>query len=77
MKHEDKNIQLSEKLEYLMCEGALTINKRDTGETTYIYINPKMNICKVRHGGRLLDFVNELVEIFGLYPLVQKFHRKK
>lgn len=72
-----KNIQLSEKLEYLMVVGKLAIVETPDRVTRYVYSCPKFHISAVQSGGRLLDFVNNVVEQYGIYPLIQKFHKRK
>ena len=70
-----KNIQLSEKLQFLMALGTLNQGNPDLivfrhYEHTEKYFGKN---CLRSNGQRLLDFVNWIVEEFGLYPILQKF----
>lgn len=73
----DKNIQLSEKLEYLMTVGNLVLLTTERNQTRFLYLSVKLGIDEVQTGGRMLDFVNNIVDSKGIYPLVQKFHSNK
>lgn len=72
-KHPHKNIQLSEKVEYLMSIGILTLNSNVNGVPVYRYQELSMKIDSNKVGGRLIDFVNETIEKYGLYPLLQRY----
>ncbi len=76
-KNEHKNIQLSEKVEYLMSVGILTLNTDANGQPNFRYQNISLNLDMKVIGGRLLDFVNHLIERHGLYPLLQAYTVRK
>lgn len=69
----NKNIQLSEKIEFLMTNGLLTLNSNVEGNPVYRYQNISMKIDANKVGGRVLDFVNGVIDKYGLYPLLQKY----
>ncbi len=76
-KNEHKNIQLSEKVEYLMSVGILTLNTDANGQPNFRYENRSLSLDYKLVGGRLIDFVNDLIEKYNLYPLLQSYTVRK
>jgi hypothetical protein len=69
-----KNIQLSEKLEFLLVVGKLEATINGKNEPVYFYESDNLDMMLVvKVGGRLIDFVNELIEYKGIYPKLQNY----
>lgn len=68
----EKNIQPSEKIEYLLSIGQLKVLVKPT-HRTLMFVCKNLDIVHMRNSIRMVDFVNEIMEQYNMYPMVQKY----